>query len=357
MPGRRAAAVPGEKAGAWATAVSPIGHPSPSITWLTLGGSRPRLEAVQDRGQRSNRAGVPEVRAHDRASADAVTDPTRHQGQPWAGVVQRVPGVMRPRLVRRSLSRGAESGPGKDSVRLWSTVGQRGAKSFGVNRPRHRTPHVGEQWHGRCCQDGRVSGQARGVWRRRLRRVVAAVAAPVVAVTVVAAAYDATSEGTVPAPPLGAHGHRVRTGDIESSLRAVGPYRAADRARPRLSGVGRRVGPGRSRACPATATGSTPWTSAGSGTPNGAVRTPWRATPPSCRPSSRRCTSAPPAAMRRSWWGTPAVRPSSVRWHGPSPPTCVAWSSWTATARRTAWGRPGCIAWSWIPTRPRPSVC
>ncbi len=67
-----------------------------------------------------------------------------------------------------------------------------------------------------------MSGQARGVWRRRLRRVVAAVAAPVVAVTVVAAAYDATSEGTVPAPPLGAHGHRVRTGDIESSYQQWG---------------------------------------------------------------------------------------------------------------------------------------
>ena len=57
---------------------------------------------------------------------------------------------------------------------------------------------------------------ARGVWRRRLRRVAAVVAAPVVAVTVAAAVYDVTSQGTVPAPSLDAHGRRVLTEDIES---------------------------------------------------------------------------------------------------------------------------------------------
>jgi len=60
-----------------------------------------------------------------------------------------------------------------------------------------------------------VSRAAHGV-RRRLGRVAAAVAAPVVAVTVAAAAYDVASDGTVPAPPLGSHGHLVRTGDIDS---------------------------------------------------------------------------------------------------------------------------------------------
>jgi pimeloyl-ACP methyl ester carboxylesterase len=50
--------------------------------------------------------------------------------------------------------------------------------------------------------------------RRVLRQVVLVVAALVVSVTVGAVAYDVSSTRTVPVPPLDAHGHRVRTGDL-----------------------------------------------------------------------------------------------------------------------------------------------
>lgn len=50
--------------------------------------------------------------------------------------------------------------------------------------------------------------------RRILRQTVLVVVALVVSVTVGALAYDLSSSRTVPVPPLDAHGHRVRTGDL-----------------------------------------------------------------------------------------------------------------------------------------------
>ena len=50
--------------------------------------------------------------------------------------------------------------------------------------------------------------------RRVLCRVVLFVVALAISVTVASEAYDLSSGRTVPAPPLDAHGHRVRTGDV-----------------------------------------------------------------------------------------------------------------------------------------------
>ena len=155
-----------------------------------------------------------------------------------------------------------------------------------------------------------MSRQARGVWRRRLRRVVAAVAAPVVAVTVVAAGYDVASEGTVPAPPLGAHGHRVRTGDIESHYEQwghTGPPIVLVHGFLESAAVWDRVGPVLARdgyrvyALDVRGFGYTerrgPYTLAGDTAQLSAFL--------SALHLGRR-----PAAVRRSWWGTPAARRS-----------------------------------------------
>jgi pimeloyl-ACP methyl ester carboxylesterase len=54
----------------------------------------------------------------------------------------------------------------------------------------------------------------RPLWRRALRQVGLVVAAVLVTVTVASAVYDLAGVHTVPVPPLDAHGHRVRTGDL-----------------------------------------------------------------------------------------------------------------------------------------------
>ena len=58
-------------------------------------------------------------------------------------------------------------------------------------------------------------GERHGVWRRLLGRVGIVAVSALVAVTVAAAAYDhLTGAGTARTPPLDAHGHLVRTGDV-----------------------------------------------------------------------------------------------------------------------------------------------